>query len=174
MNMRKQSLIHLDGRTVTLIDSGTDDHGQYLLVEHVIIQQGAMNGPHWHPVLQEKFTVKEGRMRFVIDGRETIVEQGGCITIHPNETHQFWNVSDNRLIALHEVRPPGQHWKMFEFIHKLECEGKLNKKGVPLNPLWLGVAWKCIDGYIVGPPRIVQTVFLGGLARLAEFLRYRI
>lgn len=63
MRVRKESLIHLDGRTVTLLDSSTDDQGQFLLVEHMIIQQGAMNGPHWHPVLQEKFTVKEGRMR---------------------------------------------------------------------------------------------------------------
>ncbi|WP_314585011.1 cupin domain-containing protein [Paenibacillus terrigena] len=172
--MKKQSLVHPDGRTVTLLDSGADEHGQYLLVEHKIIQQGSMNGPHWHPVLQETFTVKEGRMRFVIDGEEIIVGRGGRVTIRPNQVHQFWNVSDDRLIALHEVRPQGHHWKMFELIHKLECEGKLNKEGVPSNPLWLGVAWECIDGYIEGPPQIVQTVFLGSLARLAKILGYRI
>lgn len=33
-------------------------------------------------------------------------------------------------------------------MHKLESEGKLTKKGIPRNPLWLGVAWECIDGYL--------------------------
>ncbi|WP_309122245.1 cupin domain-containing protein [Paenibacillus sp.] len=172
--MSGKKLVHPDGRTVTLLDAGTDEQGPYLLVEHRIFRQGAMNGPHWHPVLTEKFAVKEGRMRFVIDGKEQFAEPGDEVAIAPNQVHQFWNASDTRLIALHEVRPPGRHWYMFEIIHKLECEGKLNRKGVPSNPLWLGAAWESIDGYIQGPPVVVQKVFLGGLARLANALGYRV
>lgn len=172
--MTGKTLVHPDGRTVTLLDSGTDDQGDYLLVQHTIVKQGPMNGPHWHPVLQETFTVQEGLMRFVIDGEETIVEQGGQVSIRPTQIHQFWNVSKDRLVALHEIRPPGQHWNMFELIHKLECEGKLNNKGIPSNPLWLGAAWSVMDGYLAGPPRILQTVVLGGLARLADLLKYRV
>ncbi|MBD2871398.1 cupin domain-containing protein [Paenibacillus arenilitoris] len=172
--MSERTLVHPDGRTVTLLDSGSDAKGPYLLVEHRVVRQGAMNGPHWHPELQEKFTIKEGRMRFVIDGEETIVEQGGEATIRPRQVHRFWNVSDHLLIALHEVRPPGRHWQMFELIHKLEREGKLNEKGIPSNPLWLAAAWSTMDGYIQGPPKFVQDVFLGGLARLADRLGYRV
>ena len=82
--MTGKTLVHPDGRTVTLLDSGTDDQGDYLLVQHTIVKQGPMNGPHWHPVLQETFTVQEGLMRFVIDGEETIVEQGAGP--HPSDS----------------------------------------------------------------------------------------
>jgi hypothetical protein len=133
-----------------------------------------MNGPHWHPVLTESFTVKEGRMHFLVDGQEKILEPEGQITIYPNQVHQFWNIGEERLVVLHEIRPPGLHRNMFELVQKLEKEGKMNRKGIPLNPLWLGLAWKCIDGYIDGPPLIVQKVFLGVLARLAKAFGYRI
>jgi mannose-6-phosphate isomerase-like protein (cupin superfamily) len=169
-----ETLIHPDGRTVAFLEQGIDEKGEYLLVEHRVTRQGAMNGPHWHPALTESFAVKEGRMRFLVDGQEKILEPDGKITIYPNQVHQFWNIGEDQLIAIHEIRPPGLHRNMFELVHKLECEGKVNKKGIPLNPLWLGLAWKCIDGYLVGPPLIVQKVFLGGLARLAKVFGYRI
>lgn len=171
--MSRDFLVHDDGRIVKMLERGEDNNGKFLLVEHMIIQQGSMNGPHSHPILQETFTVQEGQMRFVIDGEEMMVAQGEKVTIQPNQVHQFWNVSEKRLTALHEIRPPGNHWEMFELIHKLEGEGKLNKKGIPKNPLWLGLAWEYIDGYIEGPPRIVQKVLFGGLSRLAKLKGYR-
>jgi len=163
-----------DGGSVTLMDQGVDREGEYLIVEHRINRRGALNGPHLHPVLAESFTVKDGKMRFVVDGEERWLGPGETIAIKPYQVHQFWNESDNGLLAIHEIRPPGRHWKMFELIHKLETEGKMNKNGIPRNPLWLAVAWECIDGYIAGPPRWAQTVFLGGLAKLAGALGYRI
>jgi mannose-6-phosphate isomerase-like protein (cupin superfamily) len=169
-----ETLIHPDGRTVTFLDQGIDEKGEYLLVEHRVTRQGAMNGPHWHPVLTESFVVKEGRLRFFVDGKEQILGPDGQITIYPNQVHQFWKVGEDQLVAIHEIRPPGLHRNMFELVHKLESEGKMNKKGIPINPLWLGLAWKCIDGFQVGPPPIVQKVFLGGLARLAKVFGYRI
>jgi hypothetical protein len=113
-------------------------------------------------------------MRFLVDGQEKIIESDGKITIYPNQVHQFWNIGEDQLVAIHEIRPPGLHRDMFKLVHKLECEGKMKKKGIPLNPLWLGLAWKCIDGYLVGPPLIVQKVVLGGLARLAKVFNYRV
>ncbi|MDF2962993.1 MAG: hypothetical protein K0S39_4728 [Paenibacillus sp.] len=113
-------------------------------------------------------------MHFLVDGQEKILEPEGQITIYPNQVHQFWNIGEERLVVLHEIRPPGLHRNMFELVQKLEKEGKMNRKGIPLNPLWLGLAWKCIDGYIDGPPLIVQKVFLGVLARLAKAFGYRI
>ncbi len=169
-----ETLVFPDGRTVTFAERGKDEKGDYLIIEHRIARPGAMNGPHRHPVLTESFHVKEGAMRFLVDGREHIVGPGGQITIYPNQVHQFWNQSDHQLAAMHEIRPPGRHWKMFVLLHKLECEGKLTSKGIPRNPLWLGAAWECIDGYLAGPPPLVQKVVLGGLAKLAKRFGYRV
>lgn len=169
-----ETLLHPDGRTVTFLEQGQDEAGDFLIIEHRIVRPGAMNGPHRHPVLTESFTVKEGSMRFLVDGVEHIVGPGGKITIYPNQVHQFWNRSERQLVAIHEIRPPGLHWKMFVLVHKLECEGKMTSKGIPRNPFWLGVAWECIDGYLAGPPPFVQKVVLGGLAKLARAFGYRI
>lgn len=168
-------LVHPDGRTVTFLENGWDDRGEFITVEHRITQPGAINGPHWHPVLEETFKVQQGRMRFLVDGQETILEAGGEITVRPKQVHQFWNISEGQhLVATHVIRPPGLHWKMFVLVHKLECEGKMSASGVPRHPLWLGVAWECIDGYLAGPPQFIQKVLLGGLAKLARKLGYRI
>ncbi|MED4161439.1 cupin domain-containing protein [Halalkalibacterium halodurans] len=170
--MEKSPLVHEGGRSVAFLKQGVDEKGAYLLVEHRMMQQGAVNGPHWHPVLQETFIVKEGQMRFVIDGEEKFVEAGEQVTIEPKQVHQFWNMSEERLVAKHEVRPPGNHWAMFELLHKLEVEGKVNQEGIPTNPLWVGVAWELMDGYIKGPPLLVQKVVFGGLAKLAKIFGY--
>lgn len=169
-----KELVHPDGRTVTFLKNGKDEVGEYIILRHRMTQQGTINGPHSHPKLIEKFKVIEGSMLFLVDGQKVTIGGGEEITIHPEQVHQFWNVSQGNLVAIHEIRPPGLHWKMFVLIHKLECEGKLTKKGVPRNPLWLGVAWKCIDGYIEGPPRFIQKFILGGLAKLADSLGYKI
>lgn len=168
------ALIHPDGRKVVFMERGRDEEGEFLIVEHTVLRQGAMNGPHWHPVLKESFAVKEGTMRFVVDGEEKIVGAGEQITVLPRQVHQFWKIGEERLVAVHEIRPPGLHREMFELVHKLESEGKMSKNGVPHNPLWLGIAWTCIDGYLAGPPPFLQKTVLGGLARLAKMLGYRV
>ncbi len=169
-----QQLVHPDGSTVTLLDKGTEQAGPFLKVEHRMTKAKAVNGPHWHPVLKETFTVKEGHMRFLVDGRESILSAGEQLTIWPEQVHQFWNISDSGLVAIHKISPPGKHWEMFQLIHKLECEGKMNKKGIPTNPLWVGLAWEHMDGFLAGPPKMLQKVFLGGLASMAKRFGYRI
>ena len=167
-------LVYPDGQAVTCLEQGTDRNGAYLIVEHKINRKGVVNGSHWHPNLTESFTVIEGKMRFVIDGEETVVGPGRKLTIAPGQVHQFWNESEGPLIAHHEIRPPGLHWQMFALIHKLECEGKLNRQGIPRNPLWLGLAWESMEGYLAGVPTIVQKLLFGGLARLAKAFGYSI
>jgi quercetin dioxygenase-like cupin family protein len=170
----EQVLVHPNGTTITLLEQGTDEQGEYLIVEHLVMKRGAMNGPHWHPVLTESFTVKEGMMRFIVDGTEQLLGPGQHIKVLPEQVHQFWNESEDQLIAIHEIRPPGNHWNMFKLIHKLTKQNRLNSKGVPRNPLWLGMAWECIDGYIAGPPILFQRALFGALAQLARLVGYRI
>ncbi|MGH3089506.1 MAG: cupin domain-containing protein, partial [Rubrobacteraceae bacterium] len=64
------------------------------------------------------------------------------------------------------------HREMFEFMHRLDVAGKLNGRGIPTDPLLLGMLWERMDGYIAGPPVFLQRLFFGGLARLARLLGY--
>ncbi|WP_227872264.1 cupin domain-containing protein [Paenibacillus albus] len=163
-----------DGKTVTLLERGSDEWGDFLRMEHQIPQQGAINSPHWHPIIVESFEVKQGLLKGIVDGAERVFGAGERLTIHPKQVHQFFNVGEETLTGIHEVRPPGFHWEMFKLHHKLACEGKLSLKGTPYHPFWLGMLWKYGDGYAADAPAIVQKVLLGGLARLAKALGYRV
>jgi len=167
-----RTLTFMNGNQITLKDYGQDREGEYLILEHLIVSAGAINGPHWHPVLQEKFTIIEGSMRFRIDGETLETGSGEQVLIRPRQVHQAWSIGDGSVRMVHEVRPPGLHWSMFALLHKLEAKGELTAKGIPRNPLWLGLAWETMDGYIAGPPIWVQRVFLGLLAKLAAAVGY--
>ncbi|TMV47376.1 cupin domain-containing protein [Paenibacillus mesophilus] len=169
-----QTLTFLNGNTVTLGNCGTDREGEYLILVHAIVRQGAMNGPHSHPILQEKFSIVEGNMRFMIDGQTILAGPGEQVHIKPQRIHQAWNEGAAMLLVIHEVRPPGLHWSMFKLLHRLEAEGKLTAKGIPRNPLWMGLVWETMDGYIAGPPRWIQRIALGGLGKIAGAIGYRV
>ena len=166
-------LVHRDGHRVAFLEEGRDGRGEYLVIEHVWTRPGTMAGPHWHPVLQEMFSVREGRMRFRVDEREFELGPGECVTVHPGEVHRFWNEGEGRLRVLHEVRPPGRHREMFELWHRLDLAGKTNRHGVPKDPLALGLLWELQDGYLAGVPASLQRLVFGGLARLARLVGYQ-
>jgi mannose-6-phosphate isomerase-like protein (cupin superfamily) len=165
-------LVYRDGHSVRFVEEGPDEHGPRLVIEHVWTRPALMAGPHWHPALTEAFTVREGQMSFRVDGVQRTLGPGESLTITPRQVHEFRNVGD-RLVAVHEVRPPGQHRAMFELWHRLDREGRTVGPGIPRNPLWLGVLWERQDGYIAGPPPAVQRLIFGGLARLARTVGYR-
>lgn len=167
-----QVLQYPDGQAVKCLDQGKDAEGEFLIVEHTIIRKGAVNGPHWHPELRESFTIKQGTIRFKVDGKESVLQAGDHISVNAGQVHQFWKEGETPLVMIHEIRPPGLHWEMFALLHKLECGGKMNKKGIPRNPLWLGLAWESMDGYIAGPPVFMQKFLFGSLARLAKAFGY--
>ena len=166
------ALVHGDGHWVAFLEEGTDERGDYLVIEHVWTRPGMMAGPHWHPVLTESFRVLEGRMRFRVDGTEFFLGPGERITIRPGEVHRFWNTGEGRLRVVHEVRPPGHHRRMFELWHWLDLAGKTNRHGVPKDPLALGLLWELQDGYLALVPASLQRVFFGGLSRLARMAGY--
>lgn len=167
-NAGEGSMVHRDGHRVRILGEGTDGGGRFLRIEHVWTRPGMMAGPHWHPVLTESFAVEEGRMRFRVDGKEFFLAPGERVTVRPRQVHRFWNEGEGRLVLEHEVRPPGRHREMFELWHRLDLEGKTNRRGVPTSPLALGLLWELQDGYLAGVPAFVQRLVFGGLARLAK------
>jgi mannose-6-phosphate isomerase-like protein (cupin superfamily) len=166
-------LVHRDGHRVAFLEEGRDGRGEYLVIEHAWTRPGMMAGPHWHPVLAEDFRVREGEMRFRVDGREFVLGPSEGVTVAPGEVHRFWNEGQGRLRVVHEVRPPGHHREMFEVWHRLDLAGKTNRQGVPKDPLALGLLWELQDGYLAGIPAPLQRLVFGGLARVARLLGYR-
>ncbi|WP_082233065.1 cupin domain-containing protein [Halobacillus massiliensis] len=166
-DLPNKKLVHPDGRKITFLDHGVDRDGEYLLLEHRVPCPKMLSGPHWHPLLTETFRIKEGELKIVVDKKEEILGSGDQLTVYPKQVHHFRNEEDSELIITHRIQPPRNNWKIFSLIHHLECNGKLSKKGIPKDPLWLGLAWEYMDGYLSGPPLLLQKCVLGGLAKAA-------
>ncbi|MEV6322069.1 cupin domain-containing protein [Nocardia sp. NPDC051787] len=167
-----RTLTFRNGHRVTLVAQGTDEHGPYLRLEHVLPRAERQAGPHWHPVLSERWTVRQGRLRFTVDGTEILAHPGDTVTAPAGAVHEFRSEVPGTVID-HEIRPPLRHWEMFRLWHNLDRAGKTTRGGVPRDPLALALLWDYQDGYLGGIPARLQRLVLGGLARLAVRLGYR-
>ncbi len=76
---------------------------------------------HFHPAQDEHFEVEQGRMRFVVDGREQLVEAGGGIDITRGTPHQARNGSETEVAVVRwETRPA---LRTTEFFSTAACLG---------------------------------------------------
>lgn len=168
-----ETLTFRNGHRITFIAQDEDEHGPYLRLEHQLPEADRQAGPHWHPELSESWTVRRGRLRFRIDGTETVVGPGDSLTAPPRVVHEFWSEAPGTVFD-HEIRPPLRHWEMFQLWHALDAAGKTTVRSrMPRNPLALALLWDYQDGYIAGIPVGPQRAILGGLARLATRIGYR-
>ncbi|WP_459961084.1 cupin domain-containing protein [Nocardia sp. IFM 10818] len=166
-----ETLTFRNGHQVTLVERGSDERGPYLRLRHLLPEPGRQAGPHWHPVLTERWTVRQGRLRFRINGSEIVAEEGDSHFAPAGTVHRFASELPDTVID-HEIRPPLRHWEMFRLWQALDAAGRTTRGGTPRNPLALALLWDYQDGYLAGIPAPVQRVVLGGLAGLARRLGY--
>lgn len=167
-----RTLTFRNGHRVTFVAQNTDEQGPYLRLEHVLPRAERQAGPHWHPVLAERWTVRQGQLRFRIDGAEVLAHPGDTVTAPAGTVHEFHSTVPGTVLD-HEIRPPLRHWEMFLLWHHLDRAGKTTSTRVPRDPLALALLWDYQDGYLAGIPPFAQRVVLGGLARVATRFGYR-
>jgi quercetin dioxygenase-like cupin family protein len=138
-----------------------------LRMEHRTSRETALAGAHWHPEVTETFAVRAGRLALAVDGTWHSLGPGEHLTIPAGAVHES-RVEEAELVMDHEVRPPGHHRQMFEVMFALDRLGRLTSSGIPLDPLALGLLWRYQDGYLAGPPAILQRALFGGLDQLAR------
>ncbi|ONM46847.1 cupin domain-containing protein [Nocardia donostiensis] len=166
-----RTLTFRSGHRITLLAEGSDENGPYLRLRHELPHPRRQAGPHWHPVLSERWTVHAGCLRFRIDGREIVAGPGDTVSAPARTVHEFWSEEPDTVVV-HEIRPPLQHWRMFTVWRNLDNAGKTGTAGVPRNPLALALLWSHQDGYLAGIPPWLQRALLGGLARVTRMTGY--
>lgn len=165
------TLTFRDGRQVTRLSEGTDEHGAYLMLRHYLPTPSRQAGRHWHPALTEQWTVRGGRLEFRIGDRDIVARQGDTAVAPAGTVHSFTSVEPDTVVD-HEIRPPLRHWEMFRLWQALDAAGRTTGSGIPRNPLALALLWDYQDGYVAGPPALVQRALLGSLAAIARRLGY--
>ena len=129
---------------------------------------------HLHPSLHERFTVLQGELTVVRDGRRSTLHAGESADIEPWTWHDWWNEAAVDAIVRVEVTPGERFVHLIETTFGLAREGHVNAKGMP-NPLQLALTAREFSDVIVfrrPPPRVQRAVF-ATLAPIARRRGYR-
>jgi quercetin dioxygenase-like cupin family protein len=131
-------------------------------------------GEHLHPALRESFSVQEGELTVIRDGRKSVLGAGERAEIEPGVWHDWWNEGDADAIVRVEITPGERFVHMIETLFGLARAGHVNKRGMP-HPLQLALfAAEFSDVIVFRKPRAaVQRVVFGALAPIARRRGYR-
>jgi mannose-6-phosphate isomerase-like protein (cupin superfamily) len=135
---------------------------------------GAVVGEHIHHKFEERFTVKEGRIAFRLDGEESIAGPGEVVEIPRGHWHDWWNAGDEVAVARVQVSDGLRFVQMIETLFGLARDGHTNAKGMP-DPLQLAMfATEFRDVLTLRrPPDFVQAALFGLLRPIARARGYR-
>jgi len=131
-------------------------------------------GEHLHPALHERFSVIEGELTVVRDGRRLVLRAGESAHIEPGVWHDWWNEAKGNAVVRVEFTPGERFVHMIETMFGLAREGHVNAKGMP-SPLQLALTAQEFSDVIVfrRPPPRVQRVVFGALTPIARRRGYR-
>ena len=162
------------GERAVVLTGTAETGGDLLVVELHVRSGGAVIGEHYHPTVEERFTLLRGRLSYRLNGKEGVGTPGETILVPAGVPHSWWNASTDEVVVRIEVRPAARFEACILNAFGLAQDGKVNAKGMP-HLLQLAVYAREFDDVIrfTGPPRWVQTLLFGLLAPVAWLLGYR-
>lgn len=130
---------------------------------------------HYHPSLEERWHVLEGRLRFRVGRRRLDVGPGDVVVAPPGVRHAFTNVGTEVALTSTEVEPAARMQQFLEEATALSRAGKYNRRGIPTSFSGLIAASELALRYREDivltsfplPPPALQPILFGPLARLA-------
>jgi len=126
------------GESITFHQTSADTNGESVVIETVVQPDGAVCSSHVHPAQTERFAVVTGRLGMKVGRKKLLLERGDVAVVEPGTPHRFWNMGDDEVRFVCEVRPALQFESLLETMFALAADGKTNKKGMP-NPFRLAV-----------------------------------
>lgn len=135
---------------------------------------GAVVGEHIHHNLDERFTVRAGRIGFRLDGSESVAGPGEEVEIPRGHWHDWWNAGEEEAVARVRVSDGTRFLQMIETLFGLARDGHTNSKGMP-DPLQLAMfATEFRDVMVLRrPPAAVQSAVFALLRPIARARGYR-
>ena len=173
--IRSGDTIHnpVTGESITFHHTSVDTNGESVVIETVVQAGGAVCASHVHPSQTERFNVIGGRLGLKVGRKKLLLERGDVAVVEPGTPHKFWNMGDDEVRFVCEVRPALQFESLLETMFALAEDGKTNKKGMP-NPLRLAVIARAHFDTVrlPQPPAWLQRAGLAFGALLGRLLGY--
>ena len=174
--IRSGDTIHnpVTGESITFHQTSADTNGEAVVIECTVQPDGFVAAAHVHPSQTERFSVISGRLGIKAGRKKLQLERGDVAVVEAGTPHKFWNMGDDAVRFVCEVRPALQFESLLETMFALAADGKTNKKGMP-NPLRLAVIARAHFDTVrlPQPPPSLQRTGLSLGAPLGRLLGYR-
>lgn len=103
-----------------------------LLVD-VWVEPGGNQPLHFHPALEERFEVLDGRFRFRLGRRRMVAHRGDEIVVPAGVKHSVKNVGNRAGSLRVEVHPAGELRAMLEDFAEAARAGLFTRRGLPTS-----------------------------------------
>lgn len=158
----------LSRETMVIQQTAASTNGRVLAFELILPPGGHVPASHVHPVIEERFQVLTGRMRFRKGLRHVTATSGQTVVVPPGTVHRFMNGGDEEARVLVEARPALRMENLLEVTAELAREGRTLANGTP-RPLEMALFLKEFEREVRVPwmPASVVEVVTTALARMA-------
>jgi mannose-6-phosphate isomerase-like protein (cupin superfamily) len=174
--IRSGDTIHnpVTGERITFHQTSADTNGEAVVIECTVQPDGFVAAAHLHPSQTERFNVIDGRLGMKVGRKKLLLERGDVAEVEPGTPHKFWNMGEDEVRFVCEVRPALQFESLLETMFALAEDGKTNKKGMP-NPLRLAVIARAHFDTVrlPQPPAWLQRASLALGAPMGRLFGYR-
>jgi len=138
--IRSGDTIHnpITGESITFHRTSADTKGEAVVIECSVKPDGFVAAAHVHPSQTERFSVIAGRLGMKVGRKKLLLERGDVAVVEQGTAHKFWNMGNEEVRFVCEMRPALQFESLLETMFALAADGKTNKKGMP-NPFRLAV-----------------------------------
>lgn len=162
------------GQKMIFRQTGKETNGKLLVIESFNPKSDMREPIHVHPKQESSAMVISGKLHFLINGKEQIVEPGGEVIIPAGIQHCFWNEDDIEAHSIQQFSPAFHIDEFFESFFALANDGNLSDKGMPpfLQLPLMGLKHRD-EIRVISPPWAVQLLTYWILAPLSFFLGYR-
>ena len=163
------------GERFTFTETAATTNGELLAFDFALPPGGGVPMPHVHPIQTERFEITHGRMRFRLGMRTLVASPGDVVEVPPGVLHSFATFGDEEARLRVEVRPALRMEDMFGEVIAMAQAGRMNRRGMPRNPLDLALLARTYDDEAHAPfvGRRLQRIALAPLVWLARRRRVR-
>jgi quercetin dioxygenase-like cupin family protein len=148
--------------------------GDLLRMDVYVGPGGGVSIPHYHPAIEERFTVVEGEVTFTADRKPVVARAGDdTVVVRPGVRHSFKNTGTTEAQIVCEAEPAMELQAFLTEAAAMASAGKYTRHGLPKGIGAFLEAAEFTDRYrdtvvitarTLPPPRL-QPVLLGPLAR---------
>src|SRR5438132_332048 len=173
--IRTGDTIHnpVTGERITFLATSADTDGEAVVIEVIVQPHGFVAAAHVHPSQSERFAVAAGTLALKVGRKKLTLGPGDVAIVEPGTRHKFWNLGEQQVRFVCEVRPALQFESLLETMFALAADGKTSRKGLP-SPLRLApIAQAHFDTVqLPFPPAWLQRAGLAFAAPLGRLLGY--